>query len=210
MHLTARTTTLAMPLALMLAATLSSTASAQVATLVSPDETPEPGSVAVEQEFEFADRQEAILVFAQCMRDNGIPMDDPQPGQGGGGFLRPGGPGGRGFDELGEDFQVAQQACSPILEAARPELDPELEQERLEEQLLLAQCLRENGYDQYPDPVLGTDGRLQRTGRQAFGELGIDFRSETFQSARSTCAAENGIEVGGFGQGGRGGAGGAN
>lgn len=53
--------------------------------------------------------QEALLEFAQCMRDNGVDMADPDFSGGGGGFL--------GGGELAEDpdFQPAIEACQPIL-----------------------------------------------------------------------------------------------
>ena len=189
----------ASPLALALTLTLSVGASAQVASLVSPDETPEPE--AVEAMLEFADREEAMLAYADCMRDNGIDMDDPVAGEGGGrGFLRPGGPGDGQSDQFDEDFQVAREACSPILEAARPEIDPEAEQERLEQQLLLAECIRQSGYPEYPDPAIGDDGRLQRVRGQGAGDLGIDPRSEEFREVVATCRDEIGLEA--FGPGG--------
>ena len=59
------------------------------------------------------------------------------------------------IDPVSEEFQAARATCAGILEAARPELDPVAQQERLEDEfLLLAQCLRENGYPAYPDPAL--------------------------------------------------------
>ena len=202
-----RTPATSTSLAAALVLTLFAGTAAQVATLASPDETEAPAADPAAADLEFADRTEGLLVFAQCMRDNGIEMDDPQTGPGdgggpGGGFLRP--PDGAGFDELGDDFLVARAACSAILEAARPELDPEAEQERLEQELVLAQCFRDNGYELYPDPVIGSDGRLQRAGQQ-FLELGIDRRSEQFQIARETCAETLGLELapdGGRGPGG--------
>ena len=149
------------------------------------------------------DREEALLVYAQCMRDNDIDMDDPQPGAGGRGFLR-GGAGG-GIDRQSPEFQAAQEICGSILEAARPELDPEAQAERLEENLALAQCLRDHGYADYPDPVMGSDGRLQRFGGRQLGEIGIDFRSDAFQTARQTCATTLDIEIGPGGRGRQGG-----
>lgn len=202
MNLVPRSTLTATPIAVALTFAMALGASAQVASLVSPDETPAPDAE-TESVLEFEDREEAMLAYAQCMRDNGIDMDDPQAGTDGGrGFLRlGGGPGGQGaIDRFGEDFQLAQQACSPILEAARPEVDPEAAQERLEEQLLLAQCIRDQGYPQYPDPIIGTDGRLQRVGGREFEELGIDRRSEEFQGVIATCRDEVGLEQ--FGPGG--------
>jgi hypothetical protein len=190
-----------MAFALMLAMTVGS--AAQVATLVSPDETPEPE--AAEEVLQFDDQNDALLAFAQCMRDNGIDMDDPQAGAGPGlrGFFG-GGPdrSASDIDRGSEEFQSAQEACSMYLEAMRPEIDPEAEQERLEEQLALAQCIRDHGYEQYPDPAIGTDGRLERTRGQGFEDLGIDPRSSEFRDVIATCRDEMGLEGGpGFGGG---------
>jgi hypothetical protein len=206
MNLIPRAGLQAAPIALALTLTLAVGASAQVATLSGPDETPAPDGE-VGTELEFSDREEALLAFTQCLRDNGLDVDDPTAGAGGGRRILGGGAGGNGgLDPQSEEFQVAQAACVQYLEAARPEIDPELEQERLEAELLMAQCLRDTAYPQYPDPALDSDGRLQRGGQQ-FQELGIDRRSEAFQSARGTCADELGVEQfgPGGGPGGRGG-----
>ena len=187
----------AIPLTIAMSLSVALGASAQVATLSGPDETPVPADAAAT--IEFADREEAILAFTQCLRDNGMDVDDPLAGTGGGrGFLR-GGPGeSSDIDSVSEEFQAAQAACAGILEAARPELDPVAQQERLESELLLAQCLRENGYPAYPAPALDESGRLERGGLQ-LQESGIDRRSEAFQAARSECSDELGVE--GFGPG---------
>jgi hypothetical protein len=191
-----------MPVAAALALVLTATASAQVASLVGPDETAAPDEAVDTVLIE--DREEAILAYAQCMRDQGIDMDDPTLGEGGGQrAFRLGGGGQRQIDQFGEEFRIAQEACASYLEAARPEIDPAAEQERLEEQLLLAQCIRDAGYPEYPDPVIGGDGRLQRAGGQDLQALGIDRRSDEFRELIASCRAEIGIE--GFGPGGGGG-----
>ncbi len=206
-HHSFRTTLTSFPLALAFSLVVAAGASAQVATLAGPDATSSPAPSEDGVGVEFTDREEALLAYAQCMRDNGIEMDDPAVGGGGRGFLRAGsGPRG-GFDELDKGFELAREACSPILEAARPEVDPVAERERLEEQLALAQCLRENGFPEYPDPAVDADGRLQRGGRQP-SQDGIDRRSEAFISARTTCADQLGVEQFGPGGGAGGGAGG--
>lgn len=189
----------ATPLALALTLAMTVGASAQVASLASPDESPEPGSADLVLEFE--DTNEAILAYAGCLRDNGIDVDDPQAGGVGMRAIFGGGPGSDGptIDRRSEEFVTANEACSQFLEAVRPDLDPQAEQERLEEQLQLAQCIRDNGYDQFPDPVIGTDGRLQRIGGRESEELGIDRRSSEFQAVMGACRDEIGLE--GFGQG---------
>jgi hypothetical protein len=60
--------------------------------------------------------QESLLEFAQCMREHGIDMPDPEF-SGGGGLFRVG-PGG-GVDPDDPDFQEAQEACGSILQDAR-------------------------------------------------------------------------------------------
>jgi hypothetical protein len=202
-----QTAAIAGTLALALSLTLATGASAQVASLHGPGETPAPEGEA-DAALAFEDREEALLAFAQCMRDHGVEMDDPVAAQSGGRGFFGGGPGGRDLDQFGEGFLVAREACDPILEASRPEIDPELQAERLEEQLLLAECIRQNGYPDYPDPSMASDGRLQRLGGQAFAELGIDRRSEEFQAIITTCRDELGIEQ--FGPGGLGGPRGGN
>jgi hypothetical protein len=191
-----------MPIALALTLVVTTGASAQVASLVGPDETPEPD--AAEMVLEFDDLNEALLAFAQCMRDNGVDMDDPQVGERGGRGFFGGGPGGAddGIDRFSEGFQAAQQACQGILAASRPEIDPEAEQERLEEQLALAQCIREHGYEDYPDPAIGIDGSLERVRGLEMSEIGIDRRSAEFQEVIGACRDELGLEQGpGFGPG---------
>jgi hypothetical protein len=179
----------AAPLSLALVLAAATATSAQVASLVSPDETaaPEEATTVIE----FADREEALLAYAQCMRDHGVEMDDPTPDQGGARRFFGGGPGGP--DRFDEEFQVANQSCGVILEAARPEIDLAAQQERLENELQMAQCFRDNGYPEYPDPSVDADGRLQRGGG-AFTELGIDRRSEAFLETRLACGEQLGIE----------------
>jgi hypothetical protein len=195
---TQRTRLIAAPLALALVLTLAVGATAQVATLRTPDPEAEP-SPAAEAELEDLERDEALLAYAQCLRDNDIEMDDPEAGARGGFFRQANG--SENIDVQSEEFLAAQQECGPILEASRPDIDPEAETERLEENLALAQCLRDQGYDDYPDPVVGPDGRLERFGGRQLQEIGIDPQSEEFQTARQTCSDELGFE---FGAGSRG------
>jgi hypothetical protein len=59
------------------------------------------------------DFQDTLLEFAQCMRDNGYDMDDPDFSGGDGG-----GPGGGPLGQLDRDapaFQEAQETCADIL-----------------------------------------------------------------------------------------------
>ena len=63
---------------------------------------------------EEAEMRDNMLAFAECMRDHGVDMPDPEFDSGGGGFTvraeaAPGGGGGPRPDD--EEFQEAQEAC---------------------------------------------------------------------------------------------------
>jgi hypothetical protein len=90
-----------------------------------------------------ADPDEQALVFADCMRDNGVDMPDPGPGQQG----------------LSEAFQsVASRYDRKTLQtaiAACQDRMPQYAQEQQHEdgwQLELAECLRKQGLDVSDDP----------------------------------------------------------
>jgi hypothetical protein len=191
-----RTIRVSVMLATAVTLSLAAGASAQVATLAEEGAAPSPaadGSTASTD----ADPQEAMLAFAQCMRDHGVDMEDPPFGEGGRVLMR--GLADGGVDALGEAFQAAQQACGSFLEAMRADLDPAEEAERLEEMLAMAQCMRDHGIEGFPDPVIAPGGGLQRfrggDGPSGVDELPFDPFSEEFAAAREACVAELGIET---------------
>jgi hypothetical protein len=98
------------------------------------------------------DARDAQLRYAQCMRENGIDMPDPEPGE----PVRITGDGNRdNYNKL----QDAQKKCQPILQEGGviPEgNDPE----RADAMVKFAQCMREHGID-VPDPKPGEGVRLQ-------------------------------------------------
>ena len=137
-----------------------------------------------------AAREEAQLEFAQCMREHGVDMEDPQPGQGGlviGGVSKKGGDSGeKSLTDPATDEAMA--ACGEILEDAAPELSPEEEEERKEQALAFAQCMREHGVDM-PDPQFGADGKTtQRIGGP--GSTGPAPDSPVFEAALEACQDE--------------------
>jgi hypothetical protein len=88
-------------------------------------------------------QEEKALKFAECMRENGVPMEDPDP-QGGGGIRI----GGEGVDR--ETVQEAQEACqeyAPFGEDG-PRPDPKM----AENMRKFAQCMRDSGVPDFPDP----------------------------------------------------------
>lgn len=71
-----------------------------------------PGEISEEDQ---AALQDAFLEYAQCMRDNGIDMPDPDFSEGGAFAI-----GGEGFDLDDPEFQAADEVCRPILEEVIP------------------------------------------------------------------------------------------
>lgn len=98
------------------------------------------------------------LTFTQCMRDKGIQMDDPDPDSG-----RP--KPGEGVDPQGEAYQAAMQECEHLLPGG--ESDATADPEKLEVYQTYAECMRENGMPDFPDPQPGEQGmfggKLDRT-----------------------------------------------
>lgn len=86
-------------------------------------------------------RDEALLKVAQCLRDHGLDIEDPKPGE------------GLAVSVEGEDREkadAAMKACEKYAPAGEP--DPEGVRE---EMLETAQCMREHGVESFPDPKPG-------------------------------------------------------
>lgn len=134
-----------------------------------------------------AAREEAGLEFAECMREHGVDVDDPQPGQGGVIIGKVEKEAGEGSGESLSDpaTDEAMEACGEIMEDAAPELSPEEEEEHKEQALAFAQCMREHGIDM-PDPQFGSNGKMtMRIGDP--GSDGPDPRSPVFEQAQEAC-----------------------
>ncbi len=115
------------------------------------------------------DVQAAALQYAQCMRKNGVKMNDPtfgadgRPDFGGGGA---GGAGG-GFGALRDNpnFRKAADACQKYRDAFRQgsgfgQLTPAQQQQMQKSLLAYAKCMRSKGVD-FPDPQFDANGRPQ-------------------------------------------------
>lgn len=93
-------------------------------------------------------QQERGIKFAQCMREHGIEMDDPDP-NGGPVRVRIGGPGSGPVDK--GKAEAAMEACkqySPFGEGGPGKADPQM----AENMRKFAQCMRDNGVPNFPDP----------------------------------------------------------
>ncbi len=126
------------------------------------------------------DPERAMLDFARCMREHGIDMPDPKPGEGGTArFEAPSGGGGQLPDQ--SRFLEADKACRHLMgDAGPPQLSPEDEKEVQDAMLAFTRCMREHGLE-IPDPEPGGGGILARAGE------GTDPRSPHFQAAEKDC-----------------------
>jgi hypothetical protein len=129
------------------------------------------------------DPEDAMLKFAQCMREHGVDMPDPTPGGG----VRMNG------DGLSEDqMQAAQAACQKWMDMAEPEDGGhELTEEEKQAFLDMAACMRERGYN-FPDPTFD-GGRVTQKIEKGEGNLpGPD--DPAFKKDMEECSAEAGLD----------------
>jgi hypothetical protein len=122
--------------------------------------------------------QEAGLEYAQCMREHGIDMPDPQPGQRG---LRLAAPEGVSPKKM----QAADAACRKYLDDVKPPDLSEAEKKEFRDAALAnARCMRERGIANFPDPTFDSGGGAQiRIDRK----MGINPESPKFQAAQKEC-----------------------
>jgi hypothetical protein len=129
------------------------------------------------------DPEDAMLKYAQCMREHGVDMPDPEPGGGisisGDGLSR-------------EQMQAAESACQKWMDMAEPEDGGhELTEEEKQSFLDMAACMRERGYD-FPDPEFDGGRVTQKIEKPAEGAPGPD--DPAFQDDMEECSAEAGME----------------
>jgi hypothetical protein len=123
------------------------------------------------------DRERALLDFARCMREQGVPIQDPQVDSEGNLRLQPG-QGGLG-DVDRATLDKAREACQEHLEGITQDFTPE-DQTRVQDSLVkYASCMRQNGYDM-PDPDFSQGG-----GPGVFGN--IDQDDPAYQKAHEAC-----------------------
>jgi hypothetical protein len=138
------------------------------------------------------DPEDAMLKFAECMREHGVDMPDPTPGGG----VRMNG------DGLSEDqMEAAQSACQKWMDMAEPEDGGhELSEEEKQSFLDMAACMRERGYD-YPDPTFD-GGRVTQKMEKPKGEDVPGPDDPAFKNDMEECSAEAGLEPPGEADGG--------
>lgn len=121
-----------------------------------------------------ADRQDAALAYAQCVRDNGYPEFPDPDTEGGFRFLiEPGN---------ADRFRTATTACRDL--APEGLRDNDVTPEELDVLIRLAQCVRENGVPAFPDP--GPKGNFD------LSDAGIGPQDARLEAAMAACRAESG------------------
>jgi len=143
--------------------------------------------------------EDAALEFARCMRDNGIEeFPDPQISADGGISI-----GDSVADQRDtEEFQAAQEACRPVLDAALPTpegqpLTPEERAELQDQWHAVAQCVRDQGYD-FADPEIDEYGRFRmRAEGEGIEETIEGCANEIGLSEPSTAGGSSSGEAGG-------------
>lgn len=134
---------------------------------------------------EAADREEALLAFTECMREQGVDLPDPQTGEGERG-LRIVHPESSGVGR--EELDKAREACAEHLEGTFQEHSAEERAEFQDRAVEFAQCMRSNGIDM-PDPDFSdTDGPRGGGFRQRIE--GFDPDDTDFQAADEECREE--------------------
>jgi len=164
-----------------LAASGATPALAQVATLGSPTPAAEDSSASAEA----LSAQDAMLAYAQCMRDNGFEVSDPVFDAGGnfaGGLEFAGSKDAGPKDAKDPAFQLATEACDEFLIAFKPAADPALAAEQTEAALRFAVCMREQGLE-WPDPA-------PEGSKFAGADINVDKKSPEFKAAFEVCDTE--------------------
>jgi hypothetical protein len=143
------------------------------ATLAACGGTPKP-SASTE-----AAHRKALLAFAACMREHGVPMQDPKFGAGGGtsfatkGHVTP------------QTEKAAQRACGHLAKAAEGPPPSAADQAKFRKLALAqARCMRAHGVPDFPDPVFGDNGQATLTLKKGSG---ADPNDPAFQRAQKVC-----------------------
>ncbi|MCI0581347.1 MAG: hypothetical protein L0227_00385 [Chloroflexi bacterium] len=152
-------------------------------------ESQDPGSGAASPS-PSVDPQEAALAFAECMREHGVDMADPEfDSAGGGGFrIGIGSPNGGDVPDR-ETLEAAMEACRELMPTLGGPGGRELTPEDQDKILAFTECMREHGVDM-PDPQFGEGGGFIRVGPgdDANGDgPAFDPSDEDFQAAQEAC-----------------------
>jgi hypothetical protein len=131
------------------------------------------------------DPEDAMLKYAQCMREHGVDMPDPEPG--GGISIN-----GEGLSR--EQMEAAEAACKKWMDMAEPaDGGRELTEEEKQSFLDMAACMRERGYN-FPDPVFDGGRVTQKIEGGKGSPAGPGPDDPAFRKDMEECSAEAGLE----------------
>lgn len=141
----------------------------------------QPAPSATSSDQSSGDIDEQRLAFAQCMRDNGIPMADPGSESGPGtGF--------RDLQDVDPDtLDPALEACDSLRPSGGGRNAADLSDADKQALLDMAQCLRDEGFA-VPDPTFDGRGGFLRPGPDS----AVDPRDPDFRAAMESCSSEVG------------------
>ncbi|HEX2047136.1 MAG TPA: hypothetical protein VHF27_05190 [Acidimicrobiales bacterium] len=132
------------------------------------------------------DPEQAGLDFARCMREHGVDVPDPKPGEGG--FVMIGPAPGSAAADLGgappPGFAEAEEACRHHLEGLIQDGGGPIDPKEQDRALAFARCMREHGVNM-PDPDFSSGGGV----RIEIGGEGMNPSSPTFQEAQKACGS---------------------
>jgi hypothetical protein len=120
------------------------------------------------------------VAYAKCMRDHGVP-GFPDPNSNGELAVDSS---SLGIDPDSPQYKAASDACAPLL----PRPSAEQQAEDYQARLRYAQCMRDHGISQFPDPrppSNGPDVNQQQAGQQQ--DLGFDPDSPVYKAANDAC-----------------------
>jgi hypothetical protein len=164
--------------------------SAETAGIASLEGTSDDSTTTTEATDTTVDSEQAMLDFAQCMRDHGVDMPDPTMDENGHFQMRISPDGGEGgaFEPADRDaMQAAREACSQYLEGITQQFDRPDMTEMQDLMLEYAACMREQGIDM-PDPDFTTEDGAQGPGaRLGFNTGDFDPSDPAFQAANEVC-----------------------
>jgi hypothetical protein len=132
--------------------------------------------------------KQALLQYAQCMREHGVDMKDPNF-SGGRVEMSSGGPGEKQLSPTA--MRRAQSACQKYQAKVKPPAMSDADKAKFKKAALAnAQCMRAHGITNFPDPTFDANGGAQiKLGKAA----GIDPQDPKFQAAAKACQKVGGI-----------------
>jgi hypothetical protein len=170
----------------------SSDESATTDAVASLDETPTTTSSTTPAEAN-ADADEAILAYVQCLRDEGLDLQDPDLSDDGGLGLR------RQFadegEEISQEVEAAFDACDDMRDGVATRFENVDTSDTEDRLLAFSQCMRDGGVADFPDPDLSVwePGAGLGPGNGPFGTTLSDMKTAGIgQDVVASCQASFG------------------